>query len=244
MKQLKSTILFLFLITPWLGIAQVVPVSFLGKPPQATIADGPIINSGLVVNLDAGNTASYSGTGTTWTDLSGNGNHATLQNGVSYNSGNGGYLRFDGANDIVSSINLSSYTNFTLEIWIYDTRSSGERDILSYNGNAGSYTFNGSSFRTDGNGLGGRSYGTVGQPPLNTWYRFCITKGANLFINQTKHTGTGNENPYGVLNFGGTRSDVNSRLNGRIAIVRIYNRTLTDLEIQQNYNALKSRFGL
>ena len=49
-----------------------------------------IVTSGLVLNLDAGNTASYPGTGTTWTDLSGNGNNGTLVNGVGYNFANGG----------------------------------------------------------------------------------------------------------------------------------------------------------
>lgn len=63
----------------------------------------PIVTNGLVLHLDAGDTASYPVTGTTWTDLSGNGNNGTLVNGVGYNSANGGSLVFDGVNDRVST---------------------------------------------------------------------------------------------------------------------------------------------
>ena len=45
-----------------------------------------IVTSGLIMNLDAGNTTSYSGTGTTWTDLSSTGNNGTLVNGTGYSS--------------------------------------------------------------------------------------------------------------------------------------------------------------
>jgi hypothetical protein len=59
-----------------------------------------IVTNGLVLLLDAGNPASYPGSGTTWFDLSGNGNNGTLVNGVGYNSDNGGSLVFDGVDDI------------------------------------------------------------------------------------------------------------------------------------------------
>ena len=58
-----------------------------------------IVTSGLVLCLDAGNTKSYPGSGTTWTDLSGNAYNATLTNGVSYSSDNKGTLTFDGTDD-------------------------------------------------------------------------------------------------------------------------------------------------
>ena len=206
---------------------------------------GPeIVEDGLVLSLDAGNSKSYPGSGTTWTDLSGNSNNGTLVNGVGYNESNGGSLTFDGVDDRVDSINASSLTNMTIEIWIYDTRSSGQRDILSYNGNSGSYTYNGTTFRTDGNGLGARSFGGVGNPPLNQWYRFCYIKNSDLYINETKYTGSGSDREYGTLSFGNTRSDINNRLNGNIASIKVYNRALTPQEIQQNFNMLRGRFSI
>ena len=203
-----------------------------------------IVNSGLVLCLDAANLKSYPGSGNTWTDLSGRGNNGTLTNGPTYSSANSGVIIFDGVDDRVDTINVSSLTTMTIEIWIYDTRSSGQRDILSYNGNSGAYTFNGSTFRTDGNGLAGRSFAGVGDPPLNTWYRFCYVKNGDLYINETKYTGSGTNNPYGVISLGNTRSDVNNRLNGRISNVKIYNRALSNTEISQNFNALRGRYGI
>ena len=57
---------------------------------------------GPVLCLDAGSRLSYPGSGTTWTDLSGNGNTGTLVNGPTYSSANSGAIVFDGVNDIVS----------------------------------------------------------------------------------------------------------------------------------------------
>ena len=63
---------------------------------------GPnIITDGLVLALDAANTKSYPGSGTTWNDLSGNGNNGTLTNGPTFNSNRLGRLSFDGTNEHV-----------------------------------------------------------------------------------------------------------------------------------------------
>jgi hypothetical protein len=175
--------------------------------------------------------------------LSGNGNNGTLINGPTYSSENNGSIVFDGTNDVVDTFNASSLTNMTIEMWIYDTRSSGNRDILTYNGNSGAYTFNGTTFRTDGNFLISRSFAGVGNPPLNTWYRFCYVKNGDLYINQTRYTGSGSDQSYSTISLANTRSDINNRLNGRIAAVKIYNRVLTAVEITQNFNALRGRFG-
>lgn len=65
--------------------------------------NGPkIVSEGLVLYLDAANSKSYSGTGTTWTDLSGNSNNATLVNGPTYSSLNGGGIVLDATDDFIS----------------------------------------------------------------------------------------------------------------------------------------------
>ena len=61
------------------------------------------ITDGLVLCLDAGNSKSYPGSGTTWTDLSGNGNNGSLLNGTGYSSDNLGVLVLDGVNDYITS---------------------------------------------------------------------------------------------------------------------------------------------
>ena len=90
------------------------------------LAHGPsIITQGLVLALDAADRNSYPGTGTAWTDLSGNGNNGTLTNGPTYNSANGGSIVFDGSNDYVnfsynSSLNIGGL-NITLSSWVRPT---------------------------------------------------------------------------------------------------------------------------
>lgn len=89
---------------------------------------GPnIVTSGLVLQLDAANTKSYPGSGTTWRDLSGNNNTGTLTNGPTFNSANGGSIVFDGTNDYVN-ISPSGYNlgvNFSLQVWTRITRFGG-----------------------------------------------------------------------------------------------------------------------
>jgi hypothetical protein len=80
---------------------------------------GPdIITDGLVLTLDAGSTKSYSGLGTTWKDLSGNGNTATLVNGTTFNSADGGSIVFDGVDDQLELANeIQSDESWTLNYW-------------------------------------------------------------------------------------------------------------------------------
>jgi alpha-tubulin suppressor-like RCC1 family protein len=78
-----------------------------------------IVTNGLVLALDAGNSKSYPGSGTTWTDLTNNGRNGTLTNGPTYSSANGGSLVFDGIDDFVSSVsNLTLANNFSVSLWL------------------------------------------------------------------------------------------------------------------------------
>ena len=88
-------------------------------------AAGPnLITDGLLLHLDAANTKSYPGSGTTWTDISGEGINASID-GSSYNSGNGWYFDFGGGNDNVKvpmtgDVNdtlFNGSNNFTVEFW-------------------------------------------------------------------------------------------------------------------------------
>ena len=81
---------------------------------------GPDINeNGLVLFLDAANRLSYPGSGTAWSDLSGNSNTGTLTNGPTFSAGNMGSILFDGTNDW---INLPTAgfggTTFSIDFWI------------------------------------------------------------------------------------------------------------------------------
>lgn len=82
------------------------------------------IANGLVLNLDAANLKSYPGSGTTWTDLSGSGNHGTLINGPTFNAGAGGQIVLDGVNDAVTTAAISSTSgnnSRTVMVWYKST---------------------------------------------------------------------------------------------------------------------------
>jgi hypothetical protein len=81
---------------------------------------GPnIVTDGLVLHLDAANTKSYPGSGTTWFDKSGNGKNGTLTNGPTFSSANGGSIVFDGTNDTLDSgipvTTLAALSSFSME---------------------------------------------------------------------------------------------------------------------------------
>ena len=75
--------------------------------------NAPIVTDGIVFYVDAGNDNSYPGSGTTWSDLIGS-DDATLTNGPTYSSSNGGYIDYDGTNDyVVSSGNLPALNSLS-----------------------------------------------------------------------------------------------------------------------------------
>ena len=135
-----------------------VPVGSTGRRTVSDFVPNSIIDDGLVLYLDAANTKSYPGSGTTWTDLSGNGNNGTLENGVGYNSGNGGSLVFDGVDDydyvlISSGISYSEYTFMFFCRWI---SSVGVSERIFGSDAFGTYTiFNPSNVGFNYNPLGG-----------------------------------------------------------------------------------------
>ena len=204
-------------------------------PTDLSFTGAEFITDGMILHLDAANSNSYSGSGSTWYDLSGNNNHATI-NGPTFSNSQIKHFVFDGSDDEVSSMNLSTYTNLTIEVWYYDNRTPGQYDLLTYNGNSGSYTFTNNNFRTDGNGMGAANFNGTSQIS-NQWVQFVYVKNSKVFINNTPtNKSSGSDNPYGQLKIGDARSDVGQHWDGKIALVRVYNRSLTDQEISSNYD--------
>jgi hypothetical protein len=210
-----------------------------------------IVTDGLVLYLDAANTRSYPGSGTTWTDLSRSGNNGSLINGPTFNSGNGGSIVFDGSNDYVS---VSSSTSLnepkTIESWIYVTSQQTAMILSRGIGNYELYTF------TDGfvyTYWGNAFNASINNPSvtLNVWNQFCFTlsgttetvyKNGSLIGSRTLNATPSYSNT-GNLDI--ARRNTNTLyLNGRIPNIKIYNRALSATEILQNYNATKTRFGL
>ena len=104
---------------------------------------GPsIVTDGLQVLLDAADINSYPGTGTTWTDLSGNGNNGTLTNGPSFLSNeNGGIMRFDGVDDYARITPPTNYSEYTIHFFCQWISSVGFNERL-FGSNASIAFFN------------------------------------------------------------------------------------------------------
>ena len=220
-----------------------------------------IIQDGLVLNLDAGASTSYPGTGVTWTDISGNGNNGTLVNGPTYSSANGGSIVFDGTNDYtqLTSQSLSS-VDFSVEVWFYATKAVSSLQVLftSYNlpGGAQANTFIlgiGGSRIYVGNGLA--SLTGIATITTNTWYHTVVTYTASnttlrLYLNGNFEASVVAAVSSGASSnyIGGSPGDNNIGtwwFGGSISVVRAYRtRALTASEIQQNFIALRSRFGI
>jgi len=229
-----------------------------------------IVTDGLVLALDAGNTKSYSGSGTTWTDLSGQGNNGTLANGPTYSSSNGGSIVLDGTNDYVQILNsngfgeVSTTPTISLELWANITRKSGggqQYQQLAGFRNDGVFSFffllldsSGASVNTEARIQTTSGTWDINVPYLsyfNTWTHITFT--AN--VNRTDLYFNGNligSNTAVSGSFGSTSGNfrIGTSLSGayptlgNISSVKVYNRALTASEIQQNFNALRGRFGI
>ncbi len=219
------------------------------------ISRGPkVVTNGLSLYLDAANSSSYPGSGTTWTDISGNNRNGSLTNGPTFNSSNGGSIVFDGTNDFVSvasDANILSTTAYTKTVWFYVTSFATDNNLISA-GSSGQHAlwlFTSNKLNAGHNG----NWNTVVSTTtlvLNRWYfgsvTFNNTSGWVLYLNgvqeatsvsTTTFTGTGTISIGSYQNLG-------NYFTGRIATATVYNRVLSSSEILQNYNATKSRFGL
>jgi len=217
-----------------------------------------IIAQNLSLCLDAANPKSYSGSGTTWTDLSGNGNNGTLQNGPTYDTNNLGSFSLDGVNNrILISCNNStirtfnSTTQFIIKLPVY---SGGQRCILSYRTGAGLLYIGkaNNGIFCFYNQLSTAAF-TVGNIASNATVICTVTCDAtnnllSTYINGTlagSASRTGWVSTYHTsLYLGWDAGGTNEYMLGNFYQFSHYNRVLTAQEIQQNFNALRSRFSI
>lgn len=222
-----------------------------------------IVTNGLILNLDAGNPASYPGTGTVWTDLSPSAKNGTLYNGVSYSSDNGGTLVFDGTNDFVSRFQANIFSlnpdnGITNETWVYvNNANRAEQNwfgMTSYGLISFNFGINSSRRFKWTMGVNGTYVYNGYNLDLNSWK--CITftgvKEAGVIVTRIYVNGTyltSYNQPNTTFNsvsdyLVGSGYQYQDYINAKIPITRLYNRALSASEVTQNYNALKSRYGL
>lgn len=231
---------------------------------------GPnIVTDGLILALDAASPKSYPGSGTTWYDLTTNSLDATLYNGVSFSTNKQGTMVFDGVNDYgqISSSTLTAINIFTFELWfnrtgIATTTPPYDRIFQKEGGISGYPAWGWSIAESDpaaisflsayGDGTTFNNtinFNSNDKIELNEWNCLATTVDSNLlasnyFNGSLSSTGTLNNAPMNtqdtiLIAIGDGRES-----QGEISTVKVYNRALTADEVAQNYNALKSRFGL
>lgn len=223
-----------------------------------------IVTNGLVFCLDAGNTKSYVGSGTTWRDISTTRNNGTLVNTPTYSSTSGGYLGFASASSqYATATDLGSLTRWTVETIVRFTAAYNTKVAMvvgnQYNGASSlNFTIGTNNAPTNYNIAVGFFDGawrsTTGVAyAQNTWIHIIGTYDGSVVRQFTNGTQVDSLNYVGTPSSGG-EIRINRRwddivssgnlFDTNIAMVRIYNRTLTASEISQNFNALRGRFGI
>lgn len=231
------------------------------------VTGAPVIDGNLQLWLDAAQIESYTGSGSTWVDLSPTKANISLVNGPSFNSfSTGGNITFVPASLQygIGSTNLGNMPNWTVEAWLkVNANLTGqitsvvcnEFDLISNlnysigtNRSPTNYNlcvgfFNGSWRNTTGF-----------VPTLNIWYCVVGTYDGSSLIQYVNGTANGSPLSYsGTASSGGTTriarrwdSPVSSTnlFPGDVAIVRIYNRALSADEVAQNFNAHRRRFNI
>jgi hypothetical protein len=223
----------------------VVYAKVSGHPTDATA----VSTTNLSMHLDAGDSSSYSGSGTNWNDLTSNNIDGTLTNGPTYSSDNNGVLVFDGTDDYVDIGSFSGAINggFTFESWIYPTGNSTGYFFSA--GAKGLYISQGSG-STLGNFIwhyGTGTYSTTATIPLNAWSHVtCVCDTTNndvsIYVNGSLQDKLpGNSVTQNVTRLFGS-SSVSDNFAGKVSQVRLYNVRLAHHTILNNYHASNGRF--
>ena len=229
-----------------------------------------IVTNGLILYLDAGNKKSYSGSGSTWTDLSKQNNNATLSN-FAVGGLNGGTLTADGANSVAeinaaASLQPASITIEAMVLPIYNNQNYA--NVISYPPNDDAHqspwmiyaiylqhVSGNLTARPMHSRVGGTSViSDNGAFDFGVWNHLVFTfhnQAAKFYRDGVIHSthsispSTINYSGYENQNvFIGQNPSGSEDFEGEYSSIRLYNRALTDDEVKQNFNAIRGRFGL
>jgi hypothetical protein len=216
-------------------------------------------NSGLVLHLDAGNAASYSGSGTTWNDLSGNGSTVTLTN-TSFDPVNGGSIVFNGTSSYANfRANIGSTNVITVEMWVKTSSLTnpigmffgfGFYNVWTNGGNIGYNTAAGDLY-----GMNTTQVDNVGVIGIWKHFVFVLHSGSKnnnkIYVNGEAQTMSQIFNSFNSVNanfnmgegrISSWRNDFNWLMDMNVANFKVYSRELSQQEITNNFNANRSRF--
>jgi len=220
-----------------------------------------VISSGLHLYVDASNPASYSGTGSTWFDLSGNGYNGTLSGSTAYSSLNGGYISTQSSTGYIDfglSSAGSSTSAFTWGGWfnvpsftnIPMTRGGGT-DSFPNGWNLAtvflSTAFNGSII-TSVPGITQTNASYVSSPSSGVWYNhICVWNpgvSIKVYINGILRATQNTSNTVLRTSSQGWNTSIDgTKTNQSYGSMIVYTTALSDADVLQNFNSTKTRFG-
>lgn len=234
-----------------------------GGSPQPGEED---LSQYLVLYLSTLDSNSYqSGDGSTWTDLSSEGNNGTISGVTYWSSNTPPDFDFDGSNDYVSFSNAQDVGNeITISFWVRPTLNSSINTFISTKGsaNATGYAFYPNTWNTSDRKLtfevaNGSSADVVRSAENvvsdNQWQNFVVTcvrstgatvlykNGSSITTGTLSVTDWGNTGTYQIGKF----PPVNAYwYHGKMALAQVYTKVLTATQVSNHFNEFKSSFGL
>ena len=126
---MKKILIIAFIFAAFISNAQVIPMGFVKTPPP-TFQPPAVVQTGLILNLDAANPSSYPRTGTTWSNLvTGNAVPSFEISSGTYSNNDGGVIRFAGSGGSASSATgFANLTAYTVEVWVKPAGTRGDYD--------------------------------------------------------------------------------------------------------------------
>lgn len=230
---------------------------------MALIANNNIITTGLVLYLDAGNTRSYPGSGTTWYDISGNGRNYTFGAGISWNSA--GYFSCSSGvftGPASNTFGFDPASAHTIEAYVqvtgaqtnnfFDWRAAPKtgtdtRAIFSHlyysNGNT-YYDINGCCGITQRINYANDSDLTAGVRQVSWRTRTETTPYRQFFKNNVSQMDSGANGTATVTWSDTTAATIANNWAGNLYSFRVYDRALSDAEMSHNFAVSRARYGV
>jgi hypothetical protein len=224
------------------------------------------VTGGLQFYVDAGESTSYPGSGSTWYDLSGNAIDVTLTGTPTYSSSSGSYIAFNGSGQYGVMATPLAEGDTTYSYFVVVVPEVNNTTMILYQGNESTYR-RGAMIQCGGttnplmgfNGFDNDSIvgcGGVVETTLGTWQSLAFTLDEvasvpfflykNGILEESGSATNGATNLNLGTNFARIAANGNNgeQFTGKIAVCMVYDRTLTTAEIEQNHNYFASRYDL
>ena len=222
-----------------------------------------IVRDGLVLHLDAANVKSYSGSGSTWYDMSSYRASGNILNDASYVSSDGGYFTLDGVDDkvVLENTDHLAFTDETFSVCFFARQNPSITQVNGRLISKGLFNTEGYEIFIDTDSMTFRTYNNASYSSHDlsltsvdhsSWKYYAIMKDSSstskihIYPDQLISSGGASDCSFTDRDFTiGMRSGFSDYVfGGDVSDIKVYNKALTDAEIQQNFEALRGRYGI